>query len=147
MADSFRWSAVVRDSVLPTLTVLLPFIIQGTASLMVRRVPYLQLFIRLFRGQRGPRKIVQMVFVGVLVFAVHEAALLLLPLRLEMGPRSSSTTQIFPNPYSHNAVSTFWGHIREPVHSSAIASRCRSICQNCLTLCLRIPSSSRRCRI
>lgn len=76
--DSFRWSEVVRDSVLPTLAVLLPFITLGTASLMVSRVPYPHLFNQLIRGQRGPRQIVQIVFVGVLVFTVHEVALPLL---------------------------------------------------------------------
>ena len=45
---------------------------------MVSRVPYPHLFNQLIRGQRGPRQIVQIVFVGVLVFTVHEVALPLL---------------------------------------------------------------------
>lgn len=73
--DTFRWSQVVEHDVLPTLAVLLPFITLATASLMVSRVPYPHLFNQLIRGHRGRRQIVQIVFVAVLVFTIHEIAL------------------------------------------------------------------------
>jgi CDP-diacylglycerol---serine O-phosphatidyltransferase len=73
--DSFRWSEIVENSVLPALAVLLPFITLAIASLMVSRVPYPHLFNQIIRGTRGRRQIVNIVFVAVLVFTVHEVAL------------------------------------------------------------------------
>ncbi len=73
--DSFRWSSVVRDAVLPSLAVLLPFITLAAAALMVSRVPYPHLFNQIIRGQRGRKHMIQIVFVAVLVFTVHEVAL------------------------------------------------------------------------
>lgn len=73
--DTFRWSEVVENSVLPSIAVLLPFITLAIASLMVSRVPYPHLFNQIIRGTRGRRQIVNIVFVAVLIFTVHEVAL------------------------------------------------------------------------
>jgi CDP-diacylglycerol--serine O-phosphatidyltransferase len=72
--DTSRWSSFVGDRVLPGLTMLLPFITLATALLMVSRIRYPHLFNQLVRGQRGPRQIVLIVFVGVLICVVHEVA-------------------------------------------------------------------------
>lgn len=73
--DTSSWAAVVRDIVLPGLAVLLPFITLAAALLMVSRVPYPHLFNQLIRGQRGPRQIVMIVVVAVLVLTIHEVAI------------------------------------------------------------------------
>ncbi len=73
--DTFRWSAIVENSVLPTIAVLLPFITLAIASLMVSRVPYPHLFNQIIRGNRGRRQIVNIVFVAVLVVTLYEVAL------------------------------------------------------------------------
>ena len=72
--DTSQWSSFVGERVLPVLAVLLPFITLATALLMVSRIQYPHLFNQLVRGQRGPRQIVLIVFVGVLIFVVHEMA-------------------------------------------------------------------------
>lgn len=73
--DTSRWSSFVSEMVLPALAVLLPFITLATALLMVSRIRYPHLFNQLIRGDRGPRQIVLIVFVAVLVFTVHEVAI------------------------------------------------------------------------
>lgn len=73
--DTSRLAAVVQDLVLPGLAVLLPFITLATALLMVSRVRYPHLFNQLVRGQRGPRQIVMIVVVAVLVLTIHEVAI------------------------------------------------------------------------
>lgn len=75
LEDSFRWATSIEQIVLPALAVVLPFITLGTASLMVSRIQYPHVLNQLIRGSRGRRQIVQIVFVVVLVFAVHEVAL------------------------------------------------------------------------
>ncbi len=73
--ESFRWAAPVEGILLPALGILLPFITLATASLMVSRIQYPHVINQLIRGNRGRRQLLQIVFVLVLVFAIHEISL------------------------------------------------------------------------
>lgn len=74
-ADDGRVAHAVADWLTPAVQFLMPLVTLAVACLMVSRVRYIHAFNHLFRGKKNRQHVIQLIFVGVLIFLVHELAL------------------------------------------------------------------------
>ncbi|HUG91111.1 MAG TPA: phosphatidylcholine/phosphatidylserine synthase [Planctomycetaceae bacterium] len=65
----------LAEWLIPAVKLSLPLITLAVACLMVSRFRYTHVFNTLFRGKKNRQHVMQLIFVGVLIFLVHEMAL------------------------------------------------------------------------
>lgn len=65
----------LAEWLIPAVKLSLPLITLAVACLMVSRFRYTHVFNTLFRGKKNRQHVIQLIFVGVLIFLVHEMAL------------------------------------------------------------------------